>query len=508
MIEQDILSIFSGTWFLIVAIFFLGASIFVHELGHFLAARSRGLKVERFSIGFGPPLIKWKGKDGVEYRISWLPFGGYVALPQLVDMGRLEGADGTLEKKHETRELPKVSYLDKMLTLVMGSVFNLLFALLLASFLWIAGQEVAVATQDTRIGTVSRDLAAFGKPDTVAPAFKAGLKPGDRVLAVDGAPVDDWQDMTYRIVTGVRRDSENRPFLTFTIERNGEVFDVDLNPELVTKEGRRLVGIGFSDVIEVGKMDTGHRLYEAGFRPGDTLVAYDGNPLHSYRTFRRYVLDNPGKEILFEVERGESTVTLQHTPEITNMDDGESGGLEMSAVLFQKAETIYPNPVTQFVEKMQMFYLTLRALVTPSSDVKVRNMSGPVGIIDNLQMAAKLGFKELVWFLVFININLGILNLLPIPVLDGGHMTFATIAKIRGKPLPLSVMEGTQAVFVVLLISFMLYVTFFDFGRLWDRLLPGEPDHWGSAPAPTASPASTDNSEGGQGEEDGAAGSD
>ncbi len=134
-----------------------------------------------------------------------------------------------------------------------------------------------------------------------------------------------------------------------------------------------------------------------------------------------------------------------------------------------KIDTIYPNPVKQFSEKMEMFYLTLRALVTPSSDVKVRNMSGPVGIIDNLQTAAQIGVKQAIWFLVFININLAVLNLLPIPVLDGGHILFATIAKIRGKPLPQRFLEGTQAVFVILLLSFMLYVTFFDFDRLRDR---------------------------------------
>lgn len=485
MNEQDLFSFFSGTWFLVVAVFFLGLSIFVHELGHFLAARARGLKVERFSIGFGPAIFKWRGKDGVEYRISWLPFGGYVALPQLVDMGRLEGADGTLEEIHEKRQLSPISYTSKMLALVMGSVFNLIFALILAVFLWMAGQEVASAMLDTRVGTVSRNLAAFDKPDTLSPANKAGIQPGDRVVAVDGVPVDTWQDMTYRIVTGIRRDAEGRPFTEFTIERNGEQFTVGLNPELVTKEDRRLVGIGLMDIIEVGTLEADTPLARSGFQSGDLLVAYDGKPLHSYRTFLQYALEHPEKSIAFEVEREGDRMTLQHTPVIRYNDEGEAVGLAMSKVLFQKAETIYPNPLTQFTEKMEMFYLTLRALVTPSSDVKVRNMSGPVGIIDNLQFAASLGFKQMVWFLVFININLAILNLLPIPVLDGGHMAFATIAKIRGKPLPPRLLEGTQAIFVILLFSFMLYVTFFDFGRLKDRILPEQPD-------PETAPAETD----------------
>lgn len=476
MNESDLLAFFSGTWFLIVAVFFLGLSIFVHELGHFLAARSRGMRVERFSIGFGPPIARWKGKDGVEYRISWLPFGGYVALPQLADMGRLEGADGTLEEVHQVRQLPAASYGSKMLTLVMGSVFNLIFAFILATFLWLAGQDVASAMLDTRIGTVSRDLSAFGKPEVEAPAHRAGLQPGDRIVAVDGVKVEDWQDMTYRIVTGLRRGPDGRPLTEFTVERNGRTFDVTLYPELVTKEDRRLVGIGLMDQIEVGSLEPDDPLAQAGFREGDQILAFDNQPLYSYRTLVQYAIDHPGKPIDFKVQRGENTLSVAFTPEMRTSDEGDPVGLLMSADLFQKAETIYPNPFKQFVEKMEMFYLTLRALVTPSSDVKVRNMSGPVGIIDNLQMAASLGFKELVWFLVFININLAILNLLPIPVLDGGHMTFATIAKIRGKPLPARFLEGTQAVFVILLFSFMLYVTFFDFGRLRDRLLPEKPE--------------------------------
>jgi len=111
-------------------------------------------------------------------------------------------------------------------------------------------------------------------------------------------------------------------------------------------------------------------------------------------------------------------------------------------------------------------YLTLTGLVSPASDVKLRNMSGPVGIVNHLSVFAKIGFKKLLWFVVFINVNLAILNLLPIPVLDGGHMLFATIEKVRGQPLPLAFLERAQMLFVALLFSFMLYVTFFDVQRI------------------------------------------
>jgi regulator of sigma E protease len=131
-----------------------------------------------------------------------------------------------------------------------------------------------------------------------------------------------------------------------------------------------------------------------------------------------------------------------------------------------KIVTTYPNPLTLIYSRVKDMYLTLSGLVSPASDVKLRNMSGPVGIVNHLSVFAKIGFKKLLWFVVFINVNLAILNLLPIPVLDGGHMLFATVEKLRGQPLPLAFLEKAQLLFVALLFSFMLYVTFFDVQRI------------------------------------------
>ncbi len=492
MTDSSILENFLGFGALILALFFLGSSIFVHELGHFLAARKRGLKVERFSIGFGPPIVSWKGKDGVEYRISWLPFGGYVALPQLADMGRLEGNEGEENEAHVEymKSLPEGSYSDKMIALVMGSVFNLIFAFLLSIILWTTGQEVMSAMQQTRIGSVSPTLAAFDQPDTPSPASIAGLQPGDEVVAIDGAPIQDWQDLTYRIVTGLKRDEAGSPVCIMTVNRDGALIDIEVKPTLVTKEGRRFVGIGPMDIFEVSAVEPDSRAARAGFRDGDIFLQRNDERILSYFGMRQAILDAPDTPSTFTMLRGEEAVTINFSPAVV-VD--EASGMERLEWGFQpiyKLEKIYPNPVTQFMEKMEMFYLTLRALISPSSDVKVRNMSGPVGIIDNLQMATRIGIKQAIWFLVFININLAILNLLPIPVLDGGHMMFATIGKIMGKPLPQRFLESTQALFVVLLFSFMLYVTFFDFGRLKDRFLPEDNPAPATAPATeTASPS-------------------
>ena len=142
-----------GAWSVLLIVLFFGGSIFVHELGHFLAARRRGLKVERFSIGFGPRIFGWRGSDGVEYRLSWIPLGGYVALPQLADFGEIEGGAAA-----DRAALPPISYATKIIVFVAGAVCNLLFALVLATILWVAGQPTSEELATTRIGYVAATL--------------------------------------------------------------------------------------------------------------------------------------------------------------------------------------------------------------------------------------------------------------------------------------------------------------------------------------------------------------
>ena len=227
------MSFFYDFAFLLIALLALGFTIFIHELGHFLAARRRGLIVKRFSIGFGPKIFGWE-KNGVEYRISIFPFGGYVALPQLADMGRLEGeneqteenklsawddfeeegTDDTKEKKQEP--LKKISYADKMIVSVMGAVFNILLAFALSSVLWFFGYERRDGELTTKIGyiadTVERWNPIIEDSETVtSPAKKAGLIQGDEVVAVDGNPVEDFMDVQSRIVTGKLVTTEQRP---------------------------------------------------------------------------------------------------------------------------------------------------------------------------------------------------------------------------------------------------------------------------------------------------------
>jgi len=484
--------------FLFVALFALGFTIFIHELGHFLAARKRGLIITRFSIGFGPKLFGWT-RNGVDYRLSAIPFGGYVALPQLSDMGRIEGNEHREKSEELTNPenahkawddyededsenlpkepIPKISYSDKMIVSVMGAVFNVLLAFALSSTLWFFGYDVTDAQLTTKIGYVAESVERWNPlveegEEVTSPAKKAGLIPGDEILAVDGSPVDNFMDIQNRIITGKQQTAQGRRLLNLTILRNGQERKVEVYPEVWGKEEIRVIGIGPKETFFIGELTPGMPAEKAGLQVGDQPVAINGEKIHSFAQLVS-MLDQAdlnqtlaltvkkggerGTERIFNLLPEEKEILVSGIPSIRRL------------IGFRpdfKIITTYPNPLTLIYSRVKDMYLTLSGLVSPASDVKLRNMSGPVGIVNHLSMFAKIGFKKLLWFVVFINVNLAILNLLPIPVLDGGHMLFATIEKLRGQPLPLAFLEKAQILFVALLFSFMLYVTFFDVQRI------------------------------------------
>jgi len=511
--------------FIFVALFALGFTIFIHELGHFLAARRRGLVIKRFSIGFGPKLFGWES-NGVEYRLSAIPFGGYVALPQLVDMGRLEGAEAGenekekpftswdeedeeenegedeeegKEKKKNLGEgpLPKISYTDKMIVSVMGAVFNVLLAFVLSCILWQFGYDVSDAQLTTKVGYVADTVEQWNPhveegEEIVGPAKKAGILAGDEILAVDGVSVENFMGIRSLIVTGTGKTEDGGRLVTLTILRNGEEKKIEVFPTVASREEMREIGIGPKHTFFIGELSEGMPGKKVGLEEGDQPVSINGIEIHSFLFLYDYLQEREGNETISLTVRKGGEQGAQQTYAIQLAENEQQVGTkyvekkvffglftskEAQPVMGKtkvigfkpqfKIVTTYPNPIVLITRRVKDMYHTLSGLVSTKSDVKFRNMSGPVGIVENLSLFAQIGFKKLLWFVVFINVNLAILNLLPIPVLDGGHMLFATVERIRGKPLPLAFLERTQMLFVVLLFSFMLYVTFFDVQRIF-----------------------------------------
>ncbi|MBH53846.1 MAG: RIP metalloprotease RseP [Opitutaceae bacterium] len=448
---------------LIMVIFFFGASIFVHELGHFLAARWRGLKVTRFSIGFGPKLFGWK-RDGIEYIVAALPIGGYVALPQLGHMEMIEG------KADEEANLP-ISWTSKVIVLVAGAFFNLLFTLVLGSLLFlIGGRPVPIYNDITTIGIIGETLRISDDEQVPNPAFEAGLLKGDNIKAIDGKSVKDWESVQKRIIFGTKRTLDGVPLTIFTIERNGEILEKEVLPVIAGFEKLRTVGISpeLPDLPPlIGGVFEGFPADHAGIKPGDELLRIDGEIIRSTPQISEYIQQNPTKEIQFELLRDGQTVIAKVTPKLAILRENEKETPAMGVAWTYPNKYLKETPIKQIGSVMEETVETLGKLINPKSNIKVSNMSGPVGMGRIIYQSAKWDFKMVLWVVIIVNINLAILNLLPIPVLDGGHILFATIEKIRGKELPQNLMMSLQGTFVLALLTLMLYVTIFDGRRIF-----------------------------------------
>ncbi len=452
-------SILSNLWAIFLVVLFFGGSIFVHELGHFLAARRRGVHVARFSIGFGPRIMSWRGKDGVEYRLSWLPLGGYVALPQLADMRGIEGEADT-----DVASLPPISYRTKLIVFAAGAFFNVIFAFLLASILWAIGRPVTEDLASTRVGRVAEKITVADGSQVTSPAAAAGVRPGDRIVAIDGRPVSDWMEIQHRIISGTGVDAAGVRALDLQVDRAGELLTLRVNPVRSGEENFRRIGVEPDYNLWIQHVEPGSAAEKLGLRAGDRIAEVNGQSIRNIGLLYEALQAAGSTAARVVVER-------QGAPTVLTSAAGNKLADRLTGSALQlKLSLVHQPPWEQFEASIKMTIDTLYGLLHPRGDIALSNLSGPIGIGRGFWAAAKSDFpiRFALWFAVLVNVNLAIFNLLPIPVLDGGHMLFATIARLRGRALPMNFIMTTQSVFIVLLFSMILYVSFFDVRR-WAR---------------------------------------
>jgi len=485
MTSDFLQTLLSNAWSILLVALFFGGSIFVHELGHFLAARWRGVKVERFSIGFGPAIFSWRGRDGVEYRLAWIPLGGYVLLPQLADLGPVEG-----KSEVDVEKLPPISYSSKMIVFAAGALFNVIFAFALASVIWVIGQPENSDTASTRIGYITNTLELKTGVTVASPAVEAGLKVGDIIQAIDGHPVTKWFDIYTLIGLGAGQSADGRREALFTILRDGRVLQITVHPRLVGEEQERKVGLLPSYELNVVQVAPDGIAAKAGFLLGDIILSLDGQPLLNVYTYQDLLEASSSRAVTTRVKRivtvGEKLVERELDLVVPARPQAKSAA-NIGLALSPGFTLIHPNPFTQVADQVTMSFRTIWSLINPHSDIGISKLTGPVGIVRIFHSAAEAGIRPVLMFTILLNMSLAIFNLLPIPVLDGGQMMFATIGRLRGRALPVNFIMAANSVFILLLLSMVIYVSVFDVRRLnRDRAADAAA---GVPPAATPAPA-------------------
>lgn len=430
-------------------VFVLGVLVFVHELGHFLVARWIGVRVITFSIGFGPKLLKFR-RNGIEYCVSAFPLGGYVKMAG-------ENPDEPLSGTGE--EFLSRSRWDRFRILLAGPVMNIMLAVVL---MWI------VNAQGAQVPAFQDAPVVVGAVSPKSPADKGGIKPGDRIIKVGSQPVATWED--FYLTIGGRA---NRP-VPLTLLREGRDTIITVTPVGQTKMQIGDIGVLPDVHPSISGLERGGPAEKAGFKVGDVVTAAAGETIIFSDQLSATIRKFPGVPMTLRVMRDGAPLDITVTPR-------RQGDIGLIGINIQNAfKTVQPGIVGALVMSVErniqfggLIARTLGGLFT--RETSPTQLMGPVAIAQMSGDYAALGWLALFTFMASLSLNLGLLNLLPIPILDGGHIFIMAIESVARRDLSLKVKERMLMAGFVALMLLMVTVVYNDLSRFswFSRFVPG-----------------------------------